>query len=230
MDRCLSVSQSFILAMLTAEERRQRILERGATRLQKLRDVNRSDDTSDLSPMAPVSSLAPANLLQKPLETPEPTVINTPPPLPSSSSSSGSSLLSTITSATNMMNKFTSSSKPQSTPEVTKETILIDKQHILILILGILVGILYSFYLSSQSNFFFLIYFTTTACLLTSRYYMMEMKQRSNVLITTAMLSGWRPDLMKQFLLIYTLLVDAWIIFALYFGSFCLTHVICSLL
>jgi hypothetical protein len=55
------------------------------------------------------------------------------------------------------------------------------------------------------------------------------MKHRTNILITTVMLSGFQPELMKKFILIYTLVCDAWVIFAFYFVSFCLTHVICSL-
>lgn len=210
-----------------AEERRQRILANSELRLKKLQDVNRNQ-VPNIPPMAPVSTPAPAIFLQKPKDEPFVPVINTP-PQPTSSSSPVSSFFSTITSATSMMNKFTSSSKTKLTPEVTKETLIVDKQHILVLILGIFVGLLYSFYISSQSNFFFLVYFTATICVLTSRYYIMKMKHRTNVLITTAMLSGFQPELMKIFILIYTLICDAWVLFAFYFVSFSLTHVVCSL-
>jgi hypothetical protein len=211
--------------MLTAEQRRQRILANSESRLAKLRDTNRNEIASDIPPMAPVASIAPANLLQKPKEQ----LIPSPPATTSTVKNNPSSIFSTISSATNMMNSFASSSKTKSTPEVTKETILIDQQHLLVLILGILVGLLYSFYISSQSNFFFLVYFTCSTCILTSRYYMMKMKHRTNILITTAMLSGFQPELMKKLILVYTLICDAWVIFAFYFVSFCLTHVICSL-
>jgi len=212
--------------MSAAEERRQRILANSEARLAKLRDTNRYENSSDIPPMAPVASLAPAELLQKPKDEP------TPPPAPlrtTTVDNNQSSFFSTITSATKLMNSFTSLSKPKSTPEVTKEMLIVDKQHILVLILGIFVGLLYSFYISSQSNFFFLVYFTSSICILTSRYYMMQMKHRTNALITTAMLSGFRPDLMKNLILVYTLVCDAWVIFAFYFVSFCLTHVVCSL-
>jgi len=208
--------------MLTAEERRQRILANSESRLEKLRYANRNIGPSDVSPMAPVSSEAPANLLQKSKEKTVPPVINDQSPPPSS-------IFSTITSVTNMMNSFSSSSTTQPTVEVTKETVIVDKQHILVLILGILVGLLYSFYISSQSNLFFLVYSTSSIAILTSRYYIMQMKHRTNVFITTAMLSGFRPELMKKLVLVYTLMCDAWVIFAFYFVSFCLTHVICSL-
>ncbi|UJR08262.1 hypothetical protein I4U23_012535 [Adineta vaga] len=215
--------------MLTPEERRQRILAKSEARLAKLREVNRSENPTEVPPMAPVSVEAPVELLKKS----EGLKSSSPPTMPSvnnnRSSSSSSSIFSTIASATKMMNTLTSSSKTKSTSEVTKEMILVDKQHILVLILGILVSLLYSFYISSQSNFFFLVYFTSCICILTSRYYMMNMKHRSNILITTAMVSGFKPELMKNVLLIYTLVCDAWIIFAFYFVSFSLTHVGCSL-
>jgi hypothetical protein len=204
--------------MSTAEERRQRILANSELRLAKLRDANRSDTSPE---MAPVSVLAPTHLLKKTEDEQVP--VQTTPIV-----NNKQSLFSTITSATNMMSSFTSS-KPKATLEVTKETILIDQQHILVLILGIFVGLLYAFYISSQSNFFFLVYFTSSICILTSRYYMMQMKHRTNMLITTAMLSGFKPELMKKLILVYTLVCDAWVIFAFYFVSFCLTHVICSL-
>jgi len=211
--------------MLTAaEERRQRILANSELRLAKLRDADRNARTTDIPPMAPISSPAPTTLLQKPKEEPNPTIVNNQP-----QQSSSSSLFSTITSATNMMNSFKSSSKTKVTPEITKEILIVDKQHILVLILGIFVGLLYSFYISSQSNFFFLVYFTTCICILTSRYYTMQMKHRTNILITTAMLSGFQPELMKKLILVYTLICDAWIIFAFYFVPFCSTRAICSL-
>ena len=208
--------------MLTAEERRQRILANSEKRLARLRDVDRSTSPSEIPPMAPVSVPAPEKLLQKPKQE---EVSSSSPPV----STNPTSLFSTITSATNMMNKFSSATKSKQTPEVTKEMLLVDKQHILILILGIFVGFLYAFYLSSQSNFFFLVYFTCIICVLTSRYYQMQMKHRTNMFITTAMLSGFKPELMKKLILIYTLVCDAWVIFAFYFVSFCLTHVLCSL-
>ena len=206
--------------MSAAEERRQRILRNAELRLAKLQDANKSETAP---PMAPVSTPAPVHLIKKPVEESHPpqTIQTNQPP-------STSSLFSTITSAKTMLDSFTSSSKTKVTPEITKETIEIDQQHILVLILGIFVGLLYSFYISSQSNFFFLIYFTCTICILTSRYYVMKMKHRTNVLITTAMLSGFKPELMKKLILGYTLLCDAWVIFAVYFVSFCLTRVICS--
>ncbi|CAF0915335.1 unnamed protein product [Adineta ricciae] len=214
--------------MSTAEERRQRILANSQARLAKLRDVTLNEDAAKIQPMAPVSEEAPVELLQRTDE-----ILRSTPPLQTTASkqqSSSSSIFSTIASATNMMNTFTSSSQTKPTPEITKDTILVDKQHLLVLVLGILVNLLYSFYISSQSNFFFLVYFTACTCILTSRYYMMDMKHRTNVLITTAMMSGFKPELMKKVVLIYTLVCDAWVIFAFYFVSFSLTHVICSLL
>jgi hypothetical protein len=209
------------LMMSTPEERRQRILANSEARLAKLRDANRYDNLPD---MAPVASPAPANLLKKTNDEPTPVITPT-----VNNNNNQTSIFSTITSAMNMMNSFTSSSKTKSIPEVTEEMLVVDKQHILVLILGIFVGLLYSFYISSHSNFFFLVYFTSTICILTSRYYMMQMKHRTNALITTAMLSGFRPELMKKFILVYTLVCDGWVIFAFYFVSFCLTHVMCSL-
>ena len=50
-----------------------------------------------------------------------------------------------------------------------------------------------------------------------------------NMLITTAMMSGFKPELMKSLLLVYTLVCDAWVLFAFYFVSFSLTYVVCSL-
>lgn len=218
------VVHTLMMSTSAAEERRQRILAKSEERLRKLEAINRYGNSSDIPPMAPVASPAPPNLIQKPRDEPTPS-----PPLTTTTVNNRSSMFSTITSALNMMNSFGSSSKTKSTPEVTKDTVLVDKQHVLILILGIFVGLLYSFYISSESNFFFLVYFTSIVCILTSRYYMMQMKHRSNALITTAMLSGFRPDLMKQLILVYTLVCDAWVIFAFYFVSFCLTHVVCSL-
>ncbi|CAF1138033.1 unnamed protein product [Adineta steineri] len=215
--------------MLSAEERRQRILAGSEKRLAKLRDANRSEMPSDIPPMLPVSVPAPPDLLKKSEEVTSSSPIISQTNNNQQSSSSWSSLFSTITSATSMMNIFSSLLKPKTAPENTKEMILLDKQHILVFILGIFVGLLYSFYISSQSNFFFLIYFTCSTCILTSRYYMMQMKHRTNILITTAMLSGFKPELMKYASLVYTLICDAWVIFAFYFVSFCLTHVICSL-
>jgi len=208
--------------MITPEERRQRILANSELRLAKLRDANRNAESSNIPSMAPVSSPAPPNLLQK-------SENESKPPVTTTINNQQPSFFSTITSATNMMNSFTSSSKTKATPENTKETMIVDKQHILVLILGILVGLLYSFYISSESNFFFLVYFTCCIGILTSRYYTMQMKHRTNILITTAMLSGFQPELMKKLILLYTLICDAWVIFAFYFVSFCLTHVICSL-
>jgi hypothetical protein len=206
-----------------AEERRKRILANSELRLAKLRDTDRNGRTSDIPPMAPISTPAPTTLLQKPNST---VANNQPPPLPQEQQSS---FFSTITSATNMMNSFQSSSKTKATLEITKEILIVDKQHILVLILGIFVGLLYSFYISSQSNFFFLVYFTTCICILTSRYYSMQMKHRTNILITTAMLSGFQPELMKKLILLYTLICDSWVIFAFYFVTFCSTRAICSL-
>jgi hypothetical protein len=205
-----------------AEERRKRILANSELRLAKLRDTDRNGRTSDIPPMAPISTPAPITLLQKPNST----VVNNQPPPPQEQQSS---FFSTITSATNMMNFFQSSSKTKATLEITKEILIVDKQHILVLILGIFVGLLYSFYIPSQSNFFFLVYFTTCICILTSRYYSMQMKHRTNILITTAMLSGFQPELMKKLILLYTLICDSWVIFAFYFVPFCSTRAICSL-
>ena len=209
-----------------AEQRRQRILANSEARLAKLREAPRDETAPAPPPMAPVSVLAPAELLQKSEDR-----SNLPPttPVTTGVQPASSSIFSTIASATNMMNKFTSVSKGKATPEITEETILVDKQHLLVLLLGVLVSVLYSFYLSSHSNFFFLVYFTCCTCILTSRYYVMRMKHRTNVLITTAMMSGFKPALMKNVILIYTLVCDAWVIFAFYFVSFSLTHVACSL-
>ncbi|CAF1250217.1 unnamed protein product [Rotaria sp. Silwood1] len=210
--------------MLTAEERRQRILANSESRLAKLREINRNENLSDSSPIVSVSSQAPDELLRKPNEE-----INSPTISMANNnqsqqtpSASPSSLFSTIASATNMLNSFTSSSSSTTTTlENTKEMIIVDKQHFLVFILGIIVRLLYSFYISVQSNFFFFVFFTCCVCILTSRYYMMEMKHRTNILITTAMLSGFKPDFMKIISLVYTLAYDAWIIFALYLVSFC---------
>ena len=214
--------------MSAAEERRQRILANSQLRLKKLEAVNRDGRSPDAPPMAPVSKPAPVTLLQKSNDestTPSPATRNDP--------SLISTVFSSVTSLTNMINSFGSvvaSKSKATTPEVTRETVLVDKQHILLIILGIFVALLYSLHVSSQSNLFFLVYFTVCTGILTSRYYFMQMKHRTNVLITTAMLSGFRPDLMKTLILIYTLLCDAWVIFSFYFVSFCLTHVICALL
>lgn len=206
-----------------AEERRQRILANAEKRLAKLRDVERSEIASELPPMAPVSIPAPTALLQKPKDEPIP--VST-----SAVSSTPTSLLSTITSATTMFSSLTSTMKPkEQPPEVTREMLAMDNQHLLTCLLGVFVGLLYAFYLSSHSNFFFMVYFTAVICILTSRYYLLKMKHRTNVLLSTAMLSGFRPDLMKQLVFIYTIVYDAWIVFALYFVSFCFTHVFCSL-
>ncbi|CAF4933820.1 unnamed protein product [Rotaria sp. Silwood1] len=217
--------------MLTAEERRQRILANSESRLAKLRQINRNENLSDSSPIVSVSSQAPDELLRKPNEeinSPIISMVNNNQSQQTSSASSSSSLVSTITSVTNMLNSFTSSSSSTTTTlENTKEMIIVDKQHFVVFILGIIVRLLYSFYISVQSNFFFFVFFTCCVCILTSRYYMMEMKHRTNILITTAMLSGFKPDFMKIISLVYTLAYDAWIIFALYLVSFCLTHVIC---
>ncbi|CAF4403452.1 unnamed protein product [Rotaria sp. Silwood2] len=214
--------------MFTAEERRQRILANATARLDKLRQVNRDENSSDTPPMVSVSSPAPVELLRKPNEESSPPIISIADN--NQSQQTASSLFSTITSAMNICNSFTSSSSTATTTlENTKEMIIVDKQHILVFILGILVGLLYSFYISAQSNFFFLVFFTCCVCILTSRYYTMQMKHRTNILITTAMLSGFKPDLMKNLSLVYTLTYHTWIIFAFYFVSFCLTHVICSL-
>ncbi|CAF1198339.1 unnamed protein product [Rotaria sordida] len=215
--------------MLTAEERRQRILANSESRLAKLRHINQHDNSSDIPPMASISSPAPHELLRKPNEEFNSSINSSVNNNQSQQTSSSSSLFSTITTATNMLNSFTSSSTTTTkTVENTKEMIVIDKQHILMFILGIIVGILYSFYISIESNFFFLVFFTCCICILTSRYYSMQMKHRTNVLITTAMLSGFKPDFMQKLSLVYTLVCDAWIIFAFYFVSFCLTYVVCS--
>ena len=55
--------------MLTAEERRQRILANSERRLAKLRDVERNAEALDF---APVSAPAPEELLTKPPEEPVP--------------------------------------------------------------------------------------------------------------------------------------------------------------
>lgn len=213
--------------MSAAEERRQRILANSQARLKKLEAVNREGRSPDAPQMAPVSSPAPATLLQKSNDEPIP-----PPPATANEPSLISTVLSSVTSATNMINSIGSAaSKSQaSTAEVTRETLLVDKQHILLIILGIFVALLYSFHLSSQSNLFFLVYFTVCTGILTWRYYFMQMKHRTNVFISTAMLSGFRPDLMKTLLFVYTLFCDAWVIFSFYFVPFCFTHVICALL
>lgn len=216
------------MSLSAAEERRQRILANSQARLEKLREVTRSEQPQDVPPMAPISSPAPASLLTKRNDepTPAPRVENDP--------SLISSLFSSVTSLTNMVNSFTSAAasknKTTTTPEATRDILLVDKQHILLIILGILVSLLYAFYISSQSNLFFAVYFTSCIGILTSRYYFMQMKHRTNIFITTAMLSGFRPELMKTLLLVYTLVCDAWVIFSFYFVSFCLTHVICALI
>jgi hypothetical protein len=217
--------------MLTAEQRRQRILANTESRLAKLRYINESEKSPTIPPMAPVSTPAPVELLQKSEEelrsfTTTSTTNNNP---QQQQPVSLSSLFSTVTSATNMISSLTSASKPKSVPENTKEMVIMDKQYISVIILGVIIGILYAFYLSSQSNFFFIMYFTCCLCILTSRYYFMKMKHRTNVLISTLVLSGFKPELVKQLVLVYTLAFDAWVIFAVYFVSFCLTHVLCSL-
>ncbi|CAF0991589.1 unnamed protein product [Adineta ricciae] len=127
--------------MSTAEERRQRILANSQARLAKLRDVTLNEDAVQIPPMAPVSEEAPAELLKRTDES-----LRSTPPLQTTASkeqsSSSSSIFSTIASATNMMNTFASSSQTKSTPEITKDTILVDKQHLLVLVLGILVNLL----------------------------------------------------------------------------------------
>ncbi|CAF5200599.1 unnamed protein product, partial [Rotaria magnacalcarata] len=175
----------------------------------------------------PVSSEAPEQLLKRPngqLNTPIISPANKDQP-------QRASLFSMITSGMNFINSFSAASPTASTTKIenTKEMVTIDKQHVLVIILGMIVALLYLFYISAQSNFFFIIYFTCCICILTSRYYMMEMKHRTNVLITTAMLSGFKPELMKKISFLYTLVCDAWIMFALYFVSFCLTYVVYSL-
>lgn len=211
--------------MISPEERRQRILEKSQARLDKLRAINRGESPDDTLPIAPVSTEAPEELLRPSQQEVNATVQPVTPTQPESTS-----LLSAILSATNFINSFTSSSSTSTVKvENTTEMVTIDKQHAFILIIGILVGLLYLFYIPAYSNLFFVVYFTSCICILTLRYYMMKMKHHTNALITTAMLSGFKPELMKNISLIYTLLYDAWIMFALYFVSFCLTHVICSL-
>lgn len=203
--------------MLTAEERRQRILANSEKRLAKLRDVERNVEALDF---APVSAPAPEELLVKPPEEP---VLRT--------TSSNSSILSSLTSVTSMFNSLKSAAqgKQTATPEITREILMVDRQHLLVFLLGVFVGLLYAFYLSAHSNLFFVVFFTALICLLTSRYYFMKIKHRTNVFLSTAMLSGFRPDLMKQLIFVYTLICDSWIIFSFYFVAFCLTHVFSSL-
>ena len=212
--------------MITPEERRQRILANQELRLAKLRQINASEQPSDIPPMAPVSTTAPEYLLKKVDGTPAPQVpIVRPTPNPPSSST----LISSISSATSMMSSFSSLSTAKATVEVTNETITVDQQHILIAILGMITAFLYAFHLSSDSNAFFVIYVTCYLCICTSRYVFMQMKHRNNVVINTLMLSGFKPQLVKKLILVYTLVCDAWVLFAFYFVPFCLTHVLCSL-
>ncbi|CAF3076619.1 unnamed protein product [Rotaria socialis] len=213
--------------MSTPEERRQRIIANGELRLARLREINRGETPVESPPLLPVSSEAPDELLKRPQNQ-----LNTPSVSPANRDQpKQASLFSMITSGINFINSLSAGSPTTSTTKIenTKEMVTIDKQHVLVIILGMIVSLLYSFYISAQSNFFFIVYFTCCICILTSRYYMMEMKHRTNVLITTAMLSGFKPELMKKISLLYTLVYDAWIMFALYFVSFCLTHVIYSL-
>ena len=213
--------------MLTPEERRQRILAKSEERLAKLRQLHRDEKSSDLPPPAPISMPAPDELLTKSNVESLPHMISTSHHNQVQQTSS-SSFLSTFTSIINMFSSFTTSSTV--TTKNIEQMIEFDKQHILVFTLGILIGTLYSFYISAQSNFFFLVFFTCCICILTLRYYIMQMELRTNILITTAMLSGFQPKLMKTLGLIYTLVYDSWIIFAFYFVSFCLTHIVCALL
>lgn len=210
--------------MLSPEERRQRILAKSADRLAKIRDANRSEKVDYI---APVSTPAPEELLNKTDQVSA--SINPAQPFPSEQPSS--SLFSSINSAMNMFNSFSSPPSSSKKPiENTREMILVDKQHLFIFMLGILVRLVYAFYISTQANLFFLVFATCCIGLLTSRYYIMQMKHRTNILITTAMLSGFKPEIMKKVVLIYTLVYDGWIIFSFYFVPFCLTHVVCSLI
>jgi hypothetical protein len=219
--------------MLTPEERRQRILANTEARLAKLRLINQTENCQDLPPMAPVSVLAPEELLIKPNSSVDSSSMNSSiihrtehetEAVPSSS------LFATISSATNVINSLSSLS-PKTKPSVenTDETRIVDLQHIFVFVLGLIMAIAYSFYVSPQSNLFFHVYFTCCLCLLTSRYFFKQMKHRTNILISTLMLSGFRPAFVKKGVLIYTLIADAWIIFAFYFVSFCFTCALCSL-
>ena len=202
--------------MSTPEERRQRILANSEARLAKLRHVTLTENTTVTEPMAPISKQAPAVLLKKSPEIEQPRL---------SSSDSSSSPFSSLIS---LMNFFSPSPK-KPTVENSKDFEMIDRQHLFVCLLGIIVSILYSFYIAPDSNLFFHLYLLCTIGLLTLRYAFMQMKHRTNVIISTIMLSGFKPSLVKKGVLIYTLLVDAWIIFALYFVSFCFTYALLSL-
>ena len=210
--------------MLSAEERRQRILANKENRLAKLRQVTESERPADAPPMAPIAEPAPIALIQK---SPGSTPVSA--PVAPVREQAASSLFSTISSTASMFSSIASSIKGKPVVENTKELLIVDQQHLFVFVLGLVISVLYSFYISPDSNLFFHVFFTCCLCILTSRYAHMQMKHRTNPLISTLMLSGFRPTLVKRFVLVYTLVCDAWILFAFYFVAFCLTHACFSL-
>ena len=130
------------------EERRRKILANAELRLAKIRQINRSENLDNISSMAPISSLAPDDLLRKSNEQ----IVSSIDSNVYDNQLEQTSLFSTFLSAINMFSPFTTSSPSSSkvTTENTKEMVEIDKQHILMFILGILVELIYDFYISAK--------------------------------------------------------------------------------
>lgn len=213
--------------MSTPEERRQKILANSEARLAKLRKINESENPVEKPPMAPVSEEAPTEFLIKNVETEQaPTITEV--KVENKRDQSAWSLLSTISMISNLLGSF-SSSKSKPTTEDLQVQQKVDQQNLLVIVLGLFVSILYSFYVEHDSKLFFHILLLCCIGLSTLRYGYLNVKHRSNLLFSTLMLSGFRPVLVKGMAFIYTIIVDCWEIFSLYFVSFCLSLVLFSI-